>query len=130
LEYIDVSFNKLQGPLPKLLSEFVKLQWLDLSSNNLNGTVDISFIKDYKELYYLSLSNNKLYVVEEDGNHSYVEYPVVQELGLASCNLSYVPKFLQHQRRIYNVDLSNNNIGGHIPDWIWGIGQGPFTLLQ
>jgi len=41
---------------------------------------------------------------------------------LASCNLSYVPKFLMHQRSIYDLDLSNNNIGGHIPDWIWGIG--------
>jgi hypothetical protein len=28
-----------------------------------------------------------------------------------------------HQRSIYDLDLSNNNIGGHIPDWMWGIGQ-------
>ncbi|CAL5012716.1 unnamed protein product [Urochloa decumbens] len=126
LKTIDVSFNKLQGPLPKLLSKFVELYWLDLSSNNLNGTVDLSFIKDYKELNYLSLSNNKLSVVEEDGNHSHTEYPFIWDyLGLASCNLSYVPKFLM-QQSIDNVDLSNNNIGGHVPDWIWGV-EGSFA---
>lgn len=122
LREIDVSFNKLQGPLPKLLSKFVGLEWLDLSSNNLTGTVDLSFIKNYKMLYYISLSYNKLSVVVEDDNPSYAEYPIIwYYLGLASCNLSYVPKFLMHQRNFIDLDLSSNNISGHIPDWIWGI---------
>ncbi|PUZ51694.1 hypothetical protein GQ55_6G208900 [Panicum hallii var. hallii] len=129
LTRIDVSFNKLEGPLPKLLSKFVGLEWLDLSSNNLTGTVDLSFIKNYKTLDYLSLSYNKLSVVVEDGNHSYAEYPIIWDhLGLASCNLSYVPKFLMHQRSISELDLSSNNIGGHIPDWIWGIGSFALNL--
>ncbi|CAO2191600.1 unnamed protein product [Urochloa humidicola] len=128
LRSIDVSYNKLQGPLPKLLSKFPELYRLDLSSNNLNGTVHLSFIKDYKEFDYLSLSNNKLSVVEEDANHSHAKYPVIRDyLGLASCNLSYVPKFLM-QQSIDNLDLSNNNIGGHIPDWIWGIGGSRLNL--
>jgi len=82
LVWIDVSFNKLQGPLPKLLAKFVRLEVLDLSSNNLTGTVDVSFIKNCKKLQYLSLSYNKLSVVEEDGNHSYFEYPLFFELGV------------------------------------------------
>jgi Leucine-rich repeat (LRR) protein len=93
---------------------------LDLSSNNLTGTVDLSFMKNIKDLLYISLSYNKLSIVEEDGNHSYAEYPGISELKLASCNLSCVPKFLMQQRCIYYLDLSNNNIGGRIPDWIWG----------
>ncbi|PVH37003.1 hypothetical protein PAHAL_6G217400 [Panicum hallii] len=129
LTKIDVSLNKLEGPLPKLLSKFVGLEWLDLSSNNLTGTVDLSFIKNYKMLSYLSLSYNKLSVVVEDGNHSYAEYPNFWDhLGLASCNLSYVPKFLMHQSSIFYLDLSSNNIGGHIPDWIWGIGYFALNL--
>ncbi|CAL5012725.1 unnamed protein product [Urochloa decumbens] len=124
LRWIDVSFNKLQGPLPnRLLSKPTGLVVLDLSSNNLTGTVDLSSIKNYKDLWHLSLSYNKFSVVEGEGNHSYAEYPSIWDLGLASCNLSYVPKLLMHQRSISSLDLSNNNIGGHIPDWIWGIGE-------
>jgi uncharacterized protein YjbI with pentapeptide repeats len=122
LAYLDVSKNKLQGPNPKLLSELVGIYHIDLSSNNFTGTVDLSFIKNYKELDYLSLSYNKLSVVDEDGNHSYAKYPIIRELEFVSCNLSYVPKFLKHQRSISGLDISNNNIGGHIPDWIWEIG--------
>ena len=83
---------------------------MDLSSNNLTGIVGLSFIKNYKELCFLSLSYNKLSVVEEDGNHSYLEHPIIWEsglgLGLASCNLSYVPTFLMRQRTIRYLDLS------------------------
>jgi len=112
-----------------LLSKFVGLEWLDLSSNNLTGTTDLSFIKNYKMLNCLSLSYNKLSVVVEDGNHSYTEYPIIWGyLGLASCNLSYVPNFLMHQRSFLALDLSSNNIGGHIPDWIWGIGSFSLNL--
>ncbi|KAF8779091.1 hypothetical protein HU200_003060 [Digitaria exilis] len=120
LRRIDVSSNKLHGPLPEMMSKFIEIEWLDLSSNNFTGVVDLSFIKNYNNLYHLSLSNNKLSVVD-DVNHSYVGYPAIQDLGLASCNLSYVPKFLKRQMGINNLDLSNNNIGGHIPDWIWGV---------
>jgi len=42
---------------------------------------------------------------------------------LASCNLSYVPKFLMRQRNLQYLDLSNNNIEGHIHDWLWRIGD-------
>ncbi|CAL5006005.1 unnamed protein product [Urochloa decumbens] len=126
LRSIDVSFNKLQGPISESLLELVGIPWLDLSSNNFTGTVDLSFLKNYKELDHLSISHNQLSVVE-DGNHSYGEYPIIRGLGLASCNLSYVPMFLMHQKSITYLDLSYNNIGGHVPDWIWETGE-PFQF--
>jgi Leucine-rich repeat (LRR) protein len=123
LTQIIISNNILQGPIPNSLSKLLGLETLDISSNNLTGTVDLSFIKNYEKIGYLSLSNNRLSIVEKDDSHSFAEYPTsIWSLELASCNLSYVPKFLMHQRNVYYLDLSNNNIGGHIPDWIWGIG--------
>ncbi|CAO2188373.1 unnamed protein product [Urochloa humidicola] len=129
LRFIDVSFNKLQGPISKSLLELVGIPWLDLSSNNFTGTVDLSFLKNYKELDHLSISHNQLSVVE-DGNHSYGEYPIIRGLGLASCKLSRVPMFLMHQKSIAHLDLSNNNIGGHIPDWIWETGEPLYFSLN
>jgi hypothetical protein len=60
----------------------------------------------------------------EDGDtNSYQEYPHrLDFLGLASCNLTNVPEFLRHQKLLH-LDLSNNNIAGHIPDWIWENGE-------
>lgn len=94
LTVIIISNNKLQGPIPNSLSKLVGLETLDISSNNLTGTVDLSFIKNYEKIGYLSLSYNRLSVVEKDGNHSFAEYQSIWSLGLASCNLSYVPKYL------------------------------------
>ncbi|CAL4999005.1 unnamed protein product [Urochloa decumbens] len=125
---IDLSNNKLQGQIPDLLSNLVGLQELDLSSNKLTGIVNLGFIKNYKNLSDLSLSNNKLSVVEED-DHSYLDYPInIMTLELSSCNLTNVPRLLMHQKECSKLDLSNNNIGGHIPDWIWGTGWGSLNL--
>lgn len=128
MRQISVSDNKLQGPIPKFLSKFVGLERLDLSSNNFTGTIDLSLIKNYVNMSQLSLSNNKLSVVETVGNHSFTGYPSIRTLELASCSLSNVPRFLMHLRGVETLDLSNNNIAGHIPDWIWGVVNGSYNL--
>ncbi|XP_066332798.1 receptor like protein 22-like [Miscanthus floridulus] len=125
LRMIDISKNKLQGPIPKSISKLLGLEELDLSSNNFTGTVDLNLIKNYVNMTLLSLSNNRLSVViMEDGDTNfYQEYPHrLDFLGLASCNLTNVPEFLRHQKLLH-LDLSNNNIAGHIPDWIWENGK-------
>lgn len=43
----------------------------------------------------------------------------IQSLNLASCTLTRFPAFLKDQVRLFELDLSNNQIGGEIPDWIW-----------
>ncbi|KAF3972603.1 hypothetical protein CMV_003896 [Castanea mollissima] len=59
LDYLDLSYNMLQGSIPSSISRLVNLSYLSLSSNNLQGSVPSS-ISRLVNLTYLSLSSNNL----------------------------------------------------------------------
>ncbi|MBA0703049.1 hypothetical protein Goari_022557 [Gossypium aridum] len=44
---------------------------------------------------------------------------MLRELLLASCNISTFPAFLRSQESLDNLGLSNNQISGAIPNWVW-----------
>ncbi|XVF28492.1 hypothetical protein REPUB_Repub15cG0033700 [Reevesia pubescens] len=44
---------------------------------------------------------------------------MLRSLYLNSCNISTFPSFLNSQERIERLDLSNNNISGAMPNWLW-----------
>ncbi|CAN1860809.1 Probable LRR receptor-like serine/threonine-protein kinase At1g06840 [Linum perenne] len=57
LLYLDMSWNSLSGPLPAKLSD--NMRAIDLSNNNLNGTIPGSY-SNLKLLQTLSVENNRL----------------------------------------------------------------------
>ncbi|KAG0539887.1 hypothetical protein BDA96_03G360900 [Sorghum bicolor] len=66
LQYLFLGENNLQGPIPESLSQLSGLTRLDLSSNNLTGTMDLSVIKNLRNLSLLYLSDNKLSILEKE----------------------------------------------------------------
>ncbi|KAL0747385.1 hypothetical protein Bca101_029387 [Brassica carinata] len=40
-------------------------------------------------------------------------------LRLSGCNITEFPEFLRDQRNLRHLYLSNNNIKGQVPDWLW-----------
>ncbi|KAG4161009.1 hypothetical protein ERO13_D01G029901v2, partial [Gossypium hirsutum] len=56
LSYVDLSNNKLHGPIPRSLFGLVHLTGLILSSNNMTGIFDTEMISELKELRDLGLS--------------------------------------------------------------------------
>ncbi|CAL4953944.1 unnamed protein product [Urochloa decumbens] len=130
LQNLFLGENNLQGPIPELLSKLSGLTKLDLSSNNLTGTMDISLIKNLTNLYLLQLSSNRLSIVEKSDARSYVGYPNILSLGLASCNLTKLPAFLMYLNEVESLDLSDNSIAGPIPDWIWRAGANDFYYVN
>ncbi|XP_059429264.1 receptor-like protein 6 [Corylus avellana] len=92
LERIDLSNNNLEGPLPIFFLELQGLQFLSLSSNHFNSSLQLSVIPKLKNLYYLDLSHNKL---------------------------KTFPDFLRNQSSLSFLDLSDNQIYGEIPNWVW-----------
>ncbi|KAL4596718.1 hypothetical protein ACB092_12G183300 [Castanea dentata] len=121
LTSLHLESNKFQGPIPSSKSRLKNLLNLDLSFNNLSGTMELDSLHVSKNLTFLSLSFNKLSLLGKI--NSSASFPNLMTLGLASCNLSEFPQYLQNLDRLLYVDLSYNNIHGLVPQWFLETGK-------
>ncbi|KAM3754644.1 hypothetical protein ACB098_03G181700 [Castanea mollissima] len=127
LHVLDLSENKLNGSIPRSITNFTKLQVLCLSSINLKGKVELNIFFEIKELQYLDLSGNKVFVSKTNINST---LPKFSYLLMSSCNLTEFPDFLKAQNELQSLDLSNNNIEGKIPKWFWNVGKETLVSLN
>ncbi|CAK9179539.1 unnamed protein product [Ilex paraguariensis] len=127
LDTVDLSSNNLNGPIPLSLFDLKRLNILSLSSNNFTGIVLLEMIQRLSNLTKLDLSYNSLSINASGSNSNF--FPNLTTLNLASCNLQGFPN-LKNQSRLFHLDLSNNQIGGEIPNWIWEVGNGSLVYLN
>ncbi|KAK6779760.1 hypothetical protein RDI58_021944 [Solanum bulbocastanum] len=129
LYVIDLSNNHLNGSIPKSMFEIGMLKVLSLSSNFFSGTVPLDLIGRLSNLTRLELSYNNLTVDASSINSTSFIFPQLRLLKLASCRLQKFPD-LKSQSRMIHLELSDNQIRGAIPNWIWGIGSGNLAHLN
>ncbi|XP_055812696.1 receptor-like protein 7 [Solanum dulcamara] len=129
LDIIDLSNNRLNGSIPKSMFEVGMLKALSLSSNFFSGTVPLDLIGRLSNLSRLELSYNNMTVDASSSNSTSFKFPQLNILKLASCRLQKFPD-LKNQSRMIHLDLSDNQIRGAIPNWIWGIGGGALAHLN
>ncbi|KAL5740354.1 hypothetical protein ACOSQ2_029534 [Xanthoceras sorbifolium] len=120
LQTLDLRSNKFKGPIPMSVFELKQLTILLLSSNKFNGTVHLDAIQRLGNLTNLDLSFNSLAVDVSGSDFSFP--PQISTLRLASCKLNMIPN-LRNQSLLFHLDLSNNQISGEIPNWIWQVGD-------
>uniref|UniRef100_A0A2N9FVU3 Leucine-rich repeat-containing N-terminal plant-type domain-containing protein n=1 Tax=Fagus sylvatica TaxID=28930 RepID=A0A2N9FVU3_FAGSY len=125
LYFLDLSNNFLEGPIPMSLFELRGLEYLILSSNNFSGSLHPNAIQQLRNLSDLDLSYNSLLIESSGANSSLSSFPEIVTLILASCKLKTFPGFLRSLASIEVLDLSDNQIHGEIPNWIWNL-----TYLQ
>ena len=121
LEFINLRGNNLEGSIPMSMFQLKKLFVLSLSFNKLNGIIQLDVVKGLVELYYLDLSYNNLSVEANATTWSSLPKNITR-LYLASCKLTIIPH-LENQSNLYDLDLSDNEIQGAVPNWIWDLGS-------
>ncbi|XP_027358878.1 receptor-like protein EIX1 [Abrus precatorius] len=127
LEALDLSFNQLSGSMPSFdVGKLASLQELDLSNNQLNGTLPIN-IGQLSNLVRLSITSNKLNgVINEShlSNLSKLEYLQVSQNSLSfDFSSNWVPPF-----QLTYLYTTSCILGPKFPAWIKH--QRELTALQ
>ncbi|TYG56351.1 hypothetical protein ES288_D08G057500v1 [Gossypium darwinii] len=94
---IDLSHNQLYGGIPEMSAQSDSLMFLRLSNNHLSGKISPTIFCS-SSLQFLYLDGNKF-----DGN-------------IPSIDISTFPYY-----SLSDIDLSNNNLSGELPRWIWNV---------
>ncbi|GMY36254.1 receptor-like protein EIX2 [Fagus crenata] len=115
--------NKLNQTLGKRVESLQKLEILGVHSNMLGGVISETQLSNFPKLQYLDLSHNSFTL-----NISFDWVPPFELnfLYLRSCKLGPdFPNWIKTQRFIWYLDLSNTGISDTIPTWFWDL---PFEL--
>ncbi|KAG5582275.1 hypothetical protein H5410_052902 [Solanum commersonii] len=119
--------NYLNGSIPRSIFKLSGLSNLSLSSNSFSGTINIHAVKGLPSLSILDLSYNNLRIDVQGSNSTSFPFPQITELKLVSCQLQKFPD-LKNQSIMITLDLSDNNISGQVPSWIWSLGLSYLNL--
>ncbi|KAF7013474.1 hypothetical protein CFC21_027556 [Triticum aestivum] len=124
LEYLDLSENLFEGHIPINSSWNCSslLQTIRLSGNKLSGKFDFFWLRNCAELKQIDLSRNTDLVVLAK-MHGWAPKFKLRTLMLSSCNLDKSmitePHFLRTQHHLQFLDLSNNNLPGSMPNFLF-----------
>ncbi|KAL6139317.1 hypothetical protein ACLB2K_064594 [Fragaria x ananassa] len=131
LSVIQLDSNNISAPVPTLFDNFSNLTSLDLAFCNLQGTFPkeifqlpslrsiLKSMANLTQLVSLKMYGNKF----EGSIPSFNGAKNLEEIDLSSNGLTgqlrTFPHFLRNQSKLGWLDLSDNQIQGNIPNWIW-----------
>ncbi|XP_019157743.1 PREDICTED: LRR receptor-like serine/threonine-protein kinase GSO1 [Ipomoea nil] len=120
LSTLDLGGNKMNGTLPERLGNmFPMLDFLDVSNNILQGVVTENHFVNLKELWTFYASGNRLTLKVSP---NWLPPFKLSNLGLGSWHLGpQFPVWLQSQKEISEVDISNAGIKDEVPTWLWNL---------
>uniref|UniRef100_A0A0E0DJ56 non-specific serine/threonine protein kinase n=1 Tax=Oryza meridionalis TaxID=40149 RepID=A0A0E0DJ56_9ORYZ len=132
LRELNLSSNQFTGNIPRSLLSLPHIELLDLSGNLFQGPIPISSssnlpvslksLRNLTKLEGVSLSGNDNLVVDIN-IPGWVPPFQLKQLELSGCdldkNIITEPYFLRTQHHLEVLDLSNNNLSGSMPNWLF-----------
>ncbi|XLR25247.1 receptor-like protein 12 isoform X1 [Arachis ipaensis] len=114
---LDLSYNRINGVIPKSIGLLSELEAMSLEGNSLKGEITESHLKGFSKLKYLFLSHNSISIKFFPG---WIPPFQLISLSLASCKLGpNFPSWLHTQNYLSYLDISNAGIHGSVPEWFW-----------
>ncbi|XP_039145755.1 receptor-like protein 15 isoform X2 [Dioscorea cayenensis subsp. rotundata] len=119
LSYFDISYNQIQMPFPSIIfKNLTKLKYAFFSNNYFCGALSIDEFANNTELKILDFSNNNQLEVQNEHVRLTPSFQL-DAIFLSNCICNSVPMFLSTQYQIKHIDLSNSNLKGNIPMWLF-----------
>ncbi|XP_076910926.1 receptor-like protein EIX2 [Bidens hawaiensis] len=117
LTHLSLESNQLTGSIPISIGRLSKLVIFDVSNNSLKGVVSEAHFANLSMLKYLhTTSNHKLIF---NISHEWIPPFQLIEVELGSCKIANgFPQWLQNQRKLKNLVLSNASVYGFLPTWL------------
>ncbi|XVF03664.1 hypothetical protein REPUB_Repub05bG0012800 [Reevesia pubescens] len=123
-----VSKNRLKGKLPSSICSLQSLETLDLSENNLSGTLPNCLGAFSTTLKVLDLRRNKFHGNIPD---SFVEGNMLQTIDFSSNDLDGpLPKSLMNCSGLQVLNVGNNKINDTFPHWLGALPELKVLVLR
>ncbi|XLT57083.1 hypothetical protein HN873_049687 [Arachis hypogaea] len=123
--------NSFQGEIPQSLFRLENLEHLSLGYNFFEGRLALDMFLKLEMLNVLDLSGNKLSLFSQVRDVNVTILPLIQWLGLSSCNLAgEVPTWIMNLTTLSYLDLSRNNLQGEIPYFFFRLEQLPLVCIH
>ncbi|PQQ15388.1 LRR receptor-like serine/threonine-protein kinase GSO2 isoform X1 [Prunus yedoensis var. nudiflora] len=118
LKYIYFRMNSLEG-IPESIGLMSKLQTIDFSMNSLEGVISETHFSKLSKLQYLDLSSNSLVL---DIHADWIPPFQLDFINLGSSKMGPdFPKWLQTQKKLSYLDISDSEISDNLPSWFWSL---------
>ncbi|XP_052621425.1 receptor-like protein 56 [Lactuca sativa] len=125
LKLLDISSNQFSGILkPSLIANLTSLEYIDFSHNKFEGSFSFSSLSNHIKLEVVRFGgDNDKSEVETEEPIGWIPMFQLKILELSNCNMKMpkghvIPGFLVHQHKLRQLDMSQNSLEGHFPNWL------------